>query len=441
MSVLIKGGRIVTAADDYVGDVYVENGAVTLLGASLDVAADKVIDAAGKIVMPGAIDPHTHIEMFFGGTTTCDDFTSGTTSAAFGGTTTLIDFCMQTPGETFAAGAREVPREDRALQAGDRRRLPHRGHRPPRRAARSRTSRSCPDEGVTSYKLFMAYKGAVMVDDETLFRAMQIAPRDRRARHGARGERRRDRPHRQEGRRGGEDGADLARAHAADGDRGRGDEPRDPARAHRRLPALRRPRLLPAGGRADRARAREGLGASGARRAPSTSSSTRSTLEKPELRGREVHLHAAAAAEGAPGAPLEGARDGRALGASRPTTARSTGRSRRAINGREFQVVPNGGPGIENRLHMLARTSACATGRITPNRFVELVSTNIAKLFGLYPRKGTIAPGLRRRHRRLGSGEEAHDLGRDAPLERQLQPLRGRARSPARPRSCSSAAR
>src|SRR5207302_6651162 len=86
MSVLIKGGRIVTAADDYVGDVFVENGTVTLIGESLDVTADKTIDAAGKYVIPGAIDPHTHLEMFFGGTTTCDDFTSGTTAAAFGGT-------------------------------------------------------------------------------------------------------------------------------------------------------------------------------------------------------------------------------------------------------------------------------------------------------------------------------------------------------------------
>ncbi len=68
MSVLIKGGRIVTAADDYVGDVYVENETVTLIGQSLDVSADKVIDATGKVVMPGAIDPHTHLEMAFGGT-------------------------------------------------------------------------------------------------------------------------------------------------------------------------------------------------------------------------------------------------------------------------------------------------------------------------------------------------------------------------------------
>src|SRR5215211_9390803 len=98
MSVLIKGGRIITAADDYFGDVYAEGETISLIGESLDVTADKVIDAAGKYVMPGAIDPHTHIEMFFGGTVTCDDFTTGTVSAAFGGTTTLIDFCMQAPG-------------------------------------------------------------------------------------------------------------------------------------------------------------------------------------------------------------------------------------------------------------------------------------------------------------------------------------------------------
>ena len=85
MSILIKGGRIVTAADDYVADVLIEDGAISMIGRSLDVSAERTIDATGKIVMPGAIDPHTHIEMFFGGTTTCDDFTSGTTAAAFGG--------------------------------------------------------------------------------------------------------------------------------------------------------------------------------------------------------------------------------------------------------------------------------------------------------------------------------------------------------------------
>jgi dihydropyrimidinase len=102
MSVLIQGGRIVTAADDYVGDVFIDNGTVSLIGESLDVVADKTIDANGKLVIPGAIDPHTHIELPFGGTVTCDDFTAGTVSAAFGGTTSLVDFCFQMPGQSFA---------------------------------------------------------------------------------------------------------------------------------------------------------------------------------------------------------------------------------------------------------------------------------------------------------------------------------------------------
>src|SRR5262249_62262786 len=97
MSVLIKGGRIVTASDDYVGDIYAENGAVTTIGQSLDVDADKVIDASGKYVIPGAIDPHTHIEMFFGGTTTCDDFTSGAGAAALGGASPPPGFCRRAP--------------------------------------------------------------------------------------------------------------------------------------------------------------------------------------------------------------------------------------------------------------------------------------------------------------------------------------------------------
>jgi dihydropyrimidinase len=87
MSVLIKGGRIITAADDYVADIYVEDETVTLIGESLDMSADKVIDASGKYVLPGLVDPHTHLDMPFGGTVTIDDVESGQTAAAFGGTT------------------------------------------------------------------------------------------------------------------------------------------------------------------------------------------------------------------------------------------------------------------------------------------------------------------------------------------------------------------
>ena len=114
MSVLIKGGRVVTAADDYVADVFVEGERVTLIGESLDVAADKVIDATGKYLLPGGVDPHTHLDMPFGGTMTIDDVESGQTAAAFGGTTTHVDFCIQGKGQPSATRSPTGTRRPRA---------------------------------------------------------------------------------------------------------------------------------------------------------------------------------------------------------------------------------------------------------------------------------------------------------------------------------------
>src|SRR5262245_52299555 len=103
MSVLIKGGRVLTAADDYVGDVFIEDERISLIGESLDGQADRTFDASGTYVLPGCVDPHTHLDMPFGGTVTIDDVESGQTSAAFGGTTCHVDFINQPQGQTFAA--------------------------------------------------------------------------------------------------------------------------------------------------------------------------------------------------------------------------------------------------------------------------------------------------------------------------------------------------
>src|SRR5919201_2099350 len=120
MSVLIKGGRIVTAADDYDADLFVEDETVTLIGESLDVGADKTIDASGKLVLPGCVDPHTHLDMPFGGTVTIDDVESGQTAAAFGGTTCHVDFIIQPKGATFAEAIDEWRGEGDGQQEGDK---------------------------------------------------------------------------------------------------------------------------------------------------------------------------------------------------------------------------------------------------------------------------------------------------------------------------------
>jgi dihydropyrimidinase len=389
MSVLIKGGRIITAADDYVGDIYAENGSIALIGEGLDVSADKVIDATEKIVMPGAIDPHTHLEMFFGGTTTCDDFTSGTTAAAFGGTTTLIDFCIQTPGDTFSQALEKyhekIERCPPLIDVGF-----HIAVTDLHTGGTLEDLAKVPDEGVTSYKLFMAYKGAVMVDDETLFKVMRTA----------------------------QETGSLVMVHAENGDaidiivkdavaEGKSDpiwhartRPMETeAEATNRAVQLARvagsplyvvhvscqPAVEPI------ALAREKGWNVWGETCTQYFFVDESMMEKPNWEGakyiytppprpkeQQEHLWKAIVTD--------------ALSAVSTDHCPFNWPEQKGINGRDFQVVPNGGPGIENRLHMLW-TFGVSTGRITPNRFVELVSTNIAKLFGLYPRKGTIAPG------------------------------------------------
>src|SRR5216117_3155452 len=173
MSVLIKGGRVITAADDYVGDVYVEGERISLIGESLDVAADRVVDASGKYVLPGCIDPHTHLDMPFGGTVTIDDVESGQTAATFGGTTTHVDFVIQPQGATFAQALEEWRGKANGKQVIDM--GYHMAVTDLREGGTLEELGSLPDQGITSYKLFMAYKGALMVDDETLFKTMQVA--------------------------------------------------------------------------------------------------------------------------------------------------------------------------------------------------------------------------------------------------------------------------
>ena len=132
-----------------------------------------MIDAAGKYVLPGCVDPHTHLDMPFGGTTTIDDVESGQTAAAFGGTTCHVDFIIQPPGSTFADAIDEWRGKANGKQVIDM--GYHMAVTDLREGGTLEELASLPEQGITSYKLFMAYKGALMVDDETLFKTMEVA--------------------------------------------------------------------------------------------------------------------------------------------------------------------------------------------------------------------------------------------------------------------------
>src|SRR5881227_3588684 len=101
MRTLIRNGRIVTAVDDYNADILIEDGKIATIGKEIDAKADKKIDAKGRLVILGGIDPHTHMDLPFGGTSSSDDFETGTRAAAFGGTTTIIDFAVQYRGQSL----------------------------------------------------------------------------------------------------------------------------------------------------------------------------------------------------------------------------------------------------------------------------------------------------------------------------------------------------
>ena len=388
MSVLIKGGRVITAADDYVADIYVEDETVTLIGESLDVGADKVVDATGKYVLPGLVDPHTHLDMPFGGTTTIDDVESGQTAAAFGGTTCHVDFIIQPQGSTFADAVAEWRAKANGKQVIDM--GYHMAVTDLAEGGTLEELASLPDEGITSYKLFMAYKGALMVDDETLFRTMEVA-----ARTGA-----------------------LVMVHAENGDaidvlvkQALAEGKTDP-----KYHALTRPPETE-GEATNRAIQLSRVAGSplyvvhvSCREAIEPIELAREKgwdvwgetctqyffidetyLERPDFEGAKyVYTPPPRAKENHE--VLWRAVENDVLSVISTDHCAFLWDGQKTLGKDDFSKIPNGAPGLENRLQMIHEFGVRA-GRISLTRMVELLSTNPARYFGLYPRKGTIAVG------------------------------------------------
>jgi len=170
---LIRQGRIVTAIDDYVADVLLDRGRVVAIGEALPVGPDvRVVDAQGLVVLPGGVDCHTHMENTFGESTTCDTFESGTRSAAFGGTTTIIDFAFQRKDTSVLEAIRTAQAKAQGAAVIDYGFHVITTHVDDGTLADMR--HAIRHEGVSSFKMFMAYPNSVMVDDAAIFRAMRM---------------------------------------------------------------------------------------------------------------------------------------------------------------------------------------------------------------------------------------------------------------------------
>ncbi len=387
MSVLIKNGRVITAVDDYMGDVYIENETVSLIGKNLEVEADEVIDASGKYLFPGGLDPHTHLDMPFGGTTSADDFETGTRAAAHGGTTTLIDFAIQTKGhstlealDTWHAKADGKTAIDYGFHMIVTDLEDNRVHE----------MKMLADAGVTSYKLFMAYPGVLYVDDGTIYRAMRQA---------------------------GENGTvvcmhaengividEIVKIALAEG------------KTEPKYHALTRPTRMEAEG------VHRAISIAEVAQVPVyiVHLSSSDALEQVMLaRNRGVHAFAETCPqylflddsyyeqEGFEGAKYvmtpalrekwnqdelwKGLRFGDLQSISTDHCPFCF-KDQKILGINDFSKIPNGGPGVENRMS-LVYNGGVNSGRISLNKFVELTSTAAAKTFGLFPKKGTIAVG------------------------------------------------
>src|SRR3954454_10763836 len=386
MSILIKNGRIITAADDYVADVFIDGETIAAIGRSLPMKADRTIDASNRLVIPGAIDPHVHMELPFGGTVSSDDFRTGTIAAAFGGTTSIIDFAIQYKGKTFQQTLDDWDAKTEGKCAIDYSYHLAVTEYEPRHAPEFR---KVVDRGITTFKIFLAYPGVFMIDDQTMFRVMQSA---------------------------GEAGG-MTLVHAENGNaidqmikmllaEGK-TEPKYHAQS--------RPPIMQADGVArackvaafakspvfivhvscesammELVRSRDAGNPAYGETCTQYLFLDESYYDKPNFEGAKYVFTP-------PLVPRENIKPlwkGLKLGYLQEVSTDHCPfnfKGQKELGRGDFRKIPNGGPGVEDRLS-LVYDGAMKRG-FTLNQWVHLCSTASAKLFGMFPKKGTIAVG------------------------------------------------
>jgi dihydropyrimidinase len=388
---VIRGGLVITASDELQADVLIEGERVVALAAADSAAArgwtaETEIDAIGKYVIPGGVDAHTHMEMPFGGTLAADTFETGTRAAAWGGTTTIVDFAIQSVGGSLRAGLDAWHAKAEGNCAID-----YAFHMIMSDVNEGSLKEMdvLVDEGVTSFKLFMAYPGVFYSDDGRILRAMQ-----RSAGNGG-----------------------LIMMHAENGiaidvlveqalaaghtdPRYHGEVRHQLLEAEATHRAIQLARVAGAPlyvvhvsaeqAVAEVAAARDlGLNVFG-ETCPQYLFLSTDNLAEPGFEGAKYVCST----------PLRPREHQEALWRGLRTNdlqVVSTDHCPFCFSGQkdlgrgDFSKIPNGLPGVENRLDLLHQ--AVVDGRITRRRWIEIACATPARMFGLYPRKGTIAPG------------------------------------------------
>jgi dihydropyrimidinase len=385
MSVLIKNGRVVTATDDYIGDVLIEGETVSAMGHGLAATADTTIDATGLLVLPGGIDPHVHLDMPFMGTFSSDTHETGTRAALFGGTTMVIDFVLQRQGHSLKEALAEWNGRAFGNAVGDY--GFHMAVTDYNDSTRAEIAEMV-EQGITSFKTFMAYKGALMIDDRQMTGLMQEVRRQ----------------------------GGIVTVHATNGDmidyliaKHRAEGKLSPLYHY-----LSQPEVTEAEASGRFADIANYTGCPGYI-VHLTCEGALNAVRNATRRNQKIFVETCIqyllldaslyekdfeAAKWVMSPPLRQKKDQETLWAGINQGLVNVVATdhcpfmwqQKLMGEKDFSKIPNGHPAIENRMELLY-SEGVHKGRISLNKYVEVACTNPAKIFGMFPRKGTIAPG------------------------------------------------
>ncbi len=386
MSLLIKNGRIITAADDYVADIYIENEKIVTIGKNLSVTTDKVIDAKNKLVIPGGIDPHVHLDMPFMGTYSSDNYETGTRAALFGGTTMVIDFILQTQGKSLYSALNEWKGRSDGNAVGDY--SFHMAVTDFNDDTKAEIKDMIEKEGITSFKTFMAYKGALMIDDRQMVGLMNEVKKQ----------------------------GGMVTTHATNGDmidylvaKHKSEGKLSPLYHYISQPEITEAEAT--GRFADMAQY-TGVPAYVVHM---TCEGALNHIRDASKRNQKVFVETCIqylvldaslydkgfeSAKWVMSPPLREKKDQATLWAGInqglvqivATDHCPFMWEQKKMGENDFSKIPNGHPAIEHRMELLF-SEGVKKDKISLNKFVEVTSTNVAKIFGMYPQKGTIAVG------------------------------------------------